>query len=157
MSALYVTSKIFHFVCADAYRSHSIHWPKSPMESPDTIYLRSDFDVEECMRRLREAIDPPKWEFFFPFGYGGSKPYLGKFRRNQAKIWKRRETRNDFAPCFHGEISPEGSGARLEQSKKIAGSSFPTAKTVHCSGGPAPHSQQSRTVAQFWCIPSSLE
>ena len=83
------------------------------MESPDTIYLRSDFDVEECMRRLREAIDPPKWEFFFPFGYGGSKPYFGKFWRNQAKIWKRRETRNDFAPCFHGEISPEGSGVRL--------------------------------------------
>ena len=83
------------------------------MERPDTIYLRSDFDVEECLRRLREATNPPKWEFFFPFGYGGSKPHFGKFRKNQVKIWKRRETRNDFAPCFHGEISPEGSGAQL--------------------------------------------
>jgi hypothetical protein len=83
------------------------------MERPDTIYLRSDFDVEECLRRLREATDPPKWEFFFPFGYGGSKPHFGKFRKNQVKIWRRREARNDFAPCFQGKISPEGSGARL--------------------------------------------
>jgi hypothetical protein len=83
------------------------------MKKPDTIYLRSDFDVEECLRRLRGTTDPPKWEFFFPFGHGGSKPQFGKFRKNQVKIWKRREVRNDFAPCFRGEISPEGSGARL--------------------------------------------
>lgn len=83
------------------------------MEKPETIYLRSDFGVEECLRRLRETTDPPKWEFFFPFGYGGSKPHFGKFRKNQVKIWKRREAKNDFAPCFHGEMSTEGSGARL--------------------------------------------
>jgi len=83
------------------------------MERPDTIYLRSDLDAEECLRRLRGATDSPKLEFFFPFGYGGSKPYFGRFRRNHFKIWKRQETRNDFAPRFHGEISPEGSGARL--------------------------------------------
>lgn len=83
------------------------------MEKPETIYLRSDFGVEECLRNLEEATDPPKWEFFFPFGHGGSKPYFGKFRGNQVKLWKRRQARNDFAPCFHGVMSPEGSGARL--------------------------------------------
>jgi hypothetical protein len=83
------------------------------MERPDTIYLRSEFDVEECLRRLRETTDPPPSEFFFPFGHGGSKPQFGKFWKNQVKIWKRREARNDFGPCFHGKISPEGSGARL--------------------------------------------
>jgi len=83
------------------------------MEKPETIYLRCNFGVEECLRRLREATDPLKWEFFFPFGYGGSKPHFGKIRKNQVKIWKRRDARNDFAPCFHGEVSPEGLGARL--------------------------------------------
>lgn len=83
------------------------------MEKPETIYLRSDFGVEECLRRLREATDPPKREFFFPFGYGGSKTYFGKFRGNRVKIWKRRVARNDFAPCFHGEMYPEGAGGRL--------------------------------------------
>lgn len=83
------------------------------MEKLNTIYLRSDFGIEECLRRLREATDPPEWEFVFPFGYGGSKPHFGKFRGNQVKIWKRPEVKNDFCPCFHGDLSPEGSGSRL--------------------------------------------
>jgi hypothetical protein len=83
------------------------------MEKPEAVYLRSEFGVEECLRRLREATDVPKWEFFFPFGHGGSKPYFGKFRGNRVKLWKRKQAKNDFAPCFDGVMSPEGSGARL--------------------------------------------
>jgi len=83
------------------------------MEKPETVYLRSTFEVEECLRRIREATDAPKLQFFFPFGYGGSKPVFAKLRRNRIKLWKRRENRNDFAPCFLGVLSSEGSGSRL--------------------------------------------
>jgi hypothetical protein len=83
------------------------------MEKPETIYLRSEFGAEECLRRLCEATDPPKREFFSPFGYRGSKPLFGELRGNRVKLWKRRQAKNDFAPCFHGVMSPEGSGARL--------------------------------------------
>lgn len=83
------------------------------MEESKTVYLRSELGVEECLRRLREATDRPKWQFFFPLGYGGTKPLFGKFHGSQVKIWKRREARNDFAPCFYGVLSPEGSGVRL--------------------------------------------
>ncbi len=86
---------------------------KSPMEKSETIYLRSDLAVEECLRRIRETTDAPKLQFFFPFGYGGSKPVFAKLRGNRIKLWKRKEGRNDFAPCFFGVFSSEGLGSRL--------------------------------------------
>jgi len=86
---------------------------KSPMEKSETVYLRSNFGVQECLRRIREATDAPKLQFFFPFGYGGSKPVFATLRGSRIKLWKRRERRNDFAPCFFGVFSSEGSGSRL--------------------------------------------
>jgi hypothetical protein len=86
---------------------------KSPMEKSETLYLRSNFGVQECLRRIREATDAPKLQFFFPFGYGGSKPVFAALRGSRIKLWKRRERRNDFAPCFFGVFSSEGSGSRL--------------------------------------------
>ena len=83
------------------------------MDNFETVYFRSSFGVEECLRRIREATDPPKLQFFFPFGYGGSKPVFAKLRGNKIKLWKRKEGRNDFAPCFFGAFSSEGSGSRL--------------------------------------------
>jgi hypothetical protein len=83
------------------------------MEKPDAVYLRSSLGVQECLRRIREATDRPKLQFFFPFGYGGSKSAFAKLRGNRIKLWKRRENRNDFAPCFLGVLSSDGSGSRL--------------------------------------------
>jgi hypothetical protein len=83
------------------------------MEKSETVYLRSNFGVQECLRRIREATDAPKFQFFSPFGYGGSKPVFATLRGSRIKLWKRRERRNDFAPCFFGVFSSEGSGSRL--------------------------------------------
>jgi hypothetical protein len=83
------------------------------MENPETVCLRSDFAVEECLQRLREATDAPKTQFFFHFEPVSSKPVLAKFRGNRFKLWKRKESRNDFAPCFFGVVSSEGSGSQL--------------------------------------------
>lgn len=83
------------------------------MEKSETVCLRSNFAVEECLRRIREATDAPKLQFFFPFGYGGSRPLFARLSGSRVKLWKRREHRNDFAPCFFGVLSPEGPGSRL--------------------------------------------
>jgi hypothetical protein len=79
----------------------------------ETIYLRSNIGVEECVHRIRQATDAPKFEFLFPFGYGGAKPVFAKLSGNKVKVWKRKEGRNDFSPLFFGTLSPEGSGCRL--------------------------------------------
>ncbi len=83
------------------------------MGNPDAVYLRSNFGVEESLRRIREATDAPKLQFFFPFGDGGSKPVFAELRGNRVKLWIRKQRRNDFAPCFFGTFSAEGSGSRL--------------------------------------------
>ena len=83
------------------------------MGKSQTVYLRSTFRVEECLRRILEATDAPKLEFLFPFGSGGSKPMFAKVRGNRISLWKRRETRNDFCPCFFGTLSSETSGSQL--------------------------------------------
>jgi hypothetical protein len=83
------------------------------MEKPETIYLRSSLGIEECLRRIREATDPPKLRFFLPFGSGSSKLAFAKLRGNRIQLWKRRENRNDFAPCFRGELSSDVSGSLL--------------------------------------------
>jgi len=88
-------------------------WPGSPMGKPETIYFRSNFGVEECLRRIHEATGAPKSQFFFFPEHGGSKPVFAQVQGNRIKLWKRRESRNDFAPCFLGVLTSEASGARL--------------------------------------------
>jgi hypothetical protein len=83
------------------------------MEKPETVYLRSALGLEECFRRIREATDPPQVQFSFHFGKRGTKSAFAKLSGNKIKLWKRRENRNDFAPCFLGVLSSDGSGSRL--------------------------------------------
>jgi hypothetical protein len=83
------------------------------MGKPETIYFRSNFGVEECLRRIREATDAPKFQFFFSSEHGSLRPAFAQVQGNRIKLWKRRKSRNDFAPCFLGVLSSEGSGARL--------------------------------------------
>jgi hypothetical protein len=84
------------------------------MGEPNTIALRSDFGVEECLRRLSNTTDPPKLTLFSRSGYKGSKPVMAKIDGEKIKLWKRRYYRNGFAPFFFGTISPAGQGARIE-------------------------------------------
>jgi hypothetical protein len=83
------------------------------MGQSETICFRSNFGTEECLRRIREATDVPKFQFFFSSEHGRSKPVFAQVQGDRIKLWKRRESRNDFAPCFLGVLSSEGSGARL--------------------------------------------
>src|SRR5580658_6096604 len=79
-----------------------------------TIALRTDFAVEECLRRLQSETDPGERTLFAWSGYKGSKPVLAKFKENQFRLWKRRYYRNDFAPIFFGTVSSQGQGTRIE-------------------------------------------
>jgi hypothetical protein len=83
------------------------------MKNSETVYLRSNLGVEECLRRIREAAGAPKFRSFSPSRYGGSKPVVAELRGSRVKLWKRKEQRNDFAPYFVGLFSSEGLGSRL--------------------------------------------
>jgi hypothetical protein len=78
------------------------------------IILRMNFGVEECLRRLCGATDPPRWTPFSLSGYAGSKPLLAKIDGQKVKIWKRIYYRNNFRTYFFGRIIPEGKAARME-------------------------------------------
>jgi hypothetical protein len=81
----------------------------------NTIALRTDLNMEECLRRLREGGDVAQRAIFSLSGYKGSKAVLSKFDRTKFKLWKRRRwSRYDFSPFFSGTLSPEGNGTRIE-------------------------------------------
>lgn len=84
------------------------------MAKADTVSLRTDLSPDECLRRLREAADPPQFAAFSPSGYKGSKPVMAKLTGKKIKLWKRKYYKNSFAPFFFGELVPEGAGARIE-------------------------------------------
>jgi hypothetical protein len=67
--------------------------------------LRTDFDPEECRRRLVDSIDPEKVTIFSLSGYRGSKPVIGWIDGDQFCLHKRRYWHNDFAPAFYGNFS----------------------------------------------------
>lgn len=81
-----------------------------------TIVLRTDFPVDECMRRIREVTDPAKRTFFSFSGHKGSKPLLAYINSETVVVWKRIYYHNDFRPYFYGKLFPETNGARLEGS-----------------------------------------
>ena len=94
---------------------------------PSPLVLSSDFNPEECARRLREVIDPEQPTFFGFSGYRGSKPFLGKVKGNQFRVLQRvYSTRNSFPPVLTGKFEPQGTGTRikgafdLELTSKIA-------------------------------------
>jgi hypothetical protein len=84
------------------------------MGKPNTLTLKTDLEVAECLRRLGDAADPPKLTFFSRSGYKGSKPAMAKLDGTKIKLWKRRYYNNSFAPFFFGTIIPDGVGARIE-------------------------------------------
>jgi hypothetical protein len=84
------------------------------MSRSKTIVLRSNFDVSECLRRIREVADEASWTPFSWSGYEGSKDLLLRSDGQDVTIWKRIYYRNDFRPYFYGRLNPETQGARLE-------------------------------------------
>jgi hypothetical protein len=95
--------------------------------SPTQLDLHSDFDSQECSRRLREVIDAEKPTAFGFSGYRGSKPFLGEVDENQFRVLKRiYRPRNSFPVVLTGEFHPQGRRTRvkaafdLELTSKIA-------------------------------------
>jgi len=84
------------------------------MAQPNTISLKTDLSPEECLRRLRDATDPPKFAVFSRSGYKGSKPVMAKLSGTKIKLWKRQRGRNSFAPFFWGAIVSDTDGSRIE-------------------------------------------
>jgi len=80
----------------------------------DVVELRTDLSPDECLRRLREAADPPQFGPFSLSGYKGSKPVIAKLTGTKIKLWKRRYYKNSFAPFFFGALVPQGAGTRIE-------------------------------------------
>ena len=76
--------------------------------------LRTDFDPEECGRRLLESTDPERRTLFSLSGYKGSKPVIGRIEGQQFRLHKRRYWHNDFAPQFYGNLLPQSRGTLIE-------------------------------------------
>jgi hypothetical protein len=76
--------------------------------------LHTDFDTEECRRRLIESIDPERRTIFSLSGYRGSKPVIGWIEGYQFYLHKRRYWHNDFAPQFYGNLLPQDRGTLIE-------------------------------------------
>ena len=85
-----------------------------PMAHRTELSLRSDLDIKECFRRLREVTDPAQLTFFGD--YKGSNAVLAKFGGNRFRIFRRRyggKDRNSFAPVFYGKIYSEGRSSQI--------------------------------------------
>ena len=83
--------------------------------SPTPLVLSSDFNPEECARRLRKAIDVERPTVFGFSGYRGSKPFFGRVDGKQFRVLQRiYSNRNSFAPVLTGEFEPQGNGTRVK-------------------------------------------
>lgn len=78
------------------------------------ISLHTDLGIEECQRRLTEAVDFPQRTLISFSGYRGSKPVLGRIEGQRLELRKRKYYRNDFAPVFFGIISRQARGTSIE-------------------------------------------
>jgi hypothetical protein len=93
---------------------------------PTPLVFDSALDLEECERRLREAIDIERPTIFSLSSYRGSKPFLGKIGGRQIRILQRTYGRNAFSPVFSGEFQTQAAGTKvigkldLELTSKIA-------------------------------------
>lgn len=96
---------------------------------PTPLAFSSDFNSEECARRLREEIDTERPAFFgfMLSGYRGSKPFLGTVNGKRFRVLQRITfNRNSFPSVLTGEFEPQGTGTRvkgvfdLELTSKIA-------------------------------------
>jgi hypothetical protein len=98
---------------------------------PTPLVLYTDFNPDECERRLRGSIDFQQSTMFGFSGYRGSKPFVGEVAGKQFHVLQRvRSNRNSFPPVFTGELQPQGTGTRvvgtfdLEPTSKIAAGLF---------------------------------
>jgi hypothetical protein len=76
--------------------------------------LHTDFDAEECRRRLVGGVDPEKRTIFSLSGYKGSKPVIRWFDGYQFYLHKRRYWHNSFAPLFFGNLVSRDHGTTIE-------------------------------------------
>ncbi len=84
------------------------------MPQRNTIALRTDLSMEECLRRLREGSDIGERTIFSFSGYKGSKPVLSKFEGNQFGLWKRWYFGRNLPPYLHGTLSRDDRGTLAE-------------------------------------------
>jgi hypothetical protein len=96
---------------------------------PTPLVLYSDFNPDECERRLRGSIDFQQPTMFGFSGYRGSKPFVGEVAGKQFHVLQRvRSNRNSFPPVFTGELQPQGMGTRLAGTFDLE----PTSKIATC-------------------------
>ena len=76
--------------------------------------LRTDFETDQCRRRLIESIDPERRTIFALSGYKGSRPVIGWIDGYQFYLHKRKNWHNDFAPLFYGNLLPKDRGTIIE-------------------------------------------
>jgi hypothetical protein len=94
--------------------------------APTSLDLYSDFNPQECARRLREAIDSERPAVFSFSGYRGSKPFLGNVDGQQFRLLQRSYDRNSMPVVLAGEFQPHREGTHvkgtfdLEVASKIA-------------------------------------
>lgn len=94
---------------------------------PTPLVLHSDFNQDECARRLRGSIDLERPTMFGFSGYRGSKSFLGEVNGKQFRVIQRiYSSRNTFPTVLTGEFQPQEMGTRvkgtfdLETTSKIA-------------------------------------
>jgi hypothetical protein len=78
------------------------------------VELMSSLLPDECVARLRGAIDP-EW-LFFAFG---SKPVIGWVFRRRVFLRKRIGYRNSFQTILIGRVEPHGEGSVLRGTARI--------------------------------------
>ena len=78
------------------------------------IVLHSAFAPDAAAGALRRSMDEESVSLFSFSGNRGDRAVLGKLEGTTFWVRKRRNYRNDFAPCFYGRFEPEPGGTRIE-------------------------------------------
>jgi len=101
--------------------------PMRYCKPPTPLALDSALSPEECVERIRDAIDRERRTFFGWSGYRGSKPFVGEVDGSYLRLIQRiYRMRNSFQPVLTAEFQPHCAGTRvngtfdLELTSKIA-------------------------------------
>lgn len=80
------------------------------------VVFHSALTPEALQEALRRLVDPAHRTLFSLSGYKGHKPVLGDVYENSFWLGKRPSllARNDFAPRFYAQLTPESGGTRIE-------------------------------------------
>jgi hypothetical protein len=86
------------------------------LKESDQVVLFTDFDVQECQRRLSAELDEKRWRPWrlWASGYEGSKEMLGWVRGHSFSLRPRRYARNWIAPTFYGRMYPQRGRTRID-------------------------------------------